>query len=427
MRRSSAPSSTSAATCRRERRTLFPTQLGIEVTDLLKPFFPDIMDVEFTAQMEDSLDKIEDGERAWGDTVKEFYARFEPELRRAEKEMRNVKAATETGEACPECGQPLLERWGRFGKFLACSAYPDCRYTRDLSGNERAADEPTDEMCPTCGKPMVIKHGRYGKFIACSGYPECKTTKPVTLGIACPQPGCAGQLVARRSKRGRVFYGCSAYPELHVRGLAAPRGRSLPEVRRGVLDRAGGARARRAAVRARGMRLRARGRDRGRMTEPLQRFLRYLSVEGRPRRTPSARYRIDLDDFRRFCDRGALRRRSASVDGRADPRLPRPSARRGLDPVTVARHLSALRSWFRFLVRQGVVERNPARESGARACPASSSRFCPWTRRSRWWTRAASPAAPATRDVAILELLYASGLRVSELTGLDVEDVDARR
>ena len=197
---------------RRERRTLFPTPLGIEVTDLLKPFFPDIMDVEFTAQMEDSLDKIEDGERAWGDTVKEFYARFEPELRRAEKEMRNVKAGTETGEACPECAQPLLERWGRFGKFLACSAYPDCRYTRDLSGNERAADEPTDETCPTCGKPMVIKHGRYGKFIACSGYPECKTTKPVTLGIACPQPGCSGQLVARRSKRGRVFYGCSAYP-----------------------------------------------------------------------------------------------------------------------------------------------------------------------------------------------------------------------
>jgi DNA topoisomerase-1 len=197
---------------RRERRTLFPTQLGIEVTGLLQPFFPEIMDVEFTAQMEDSLDKIEDGDRAWADTVKEFYTRFEPDLRRAEKEMRNVKVGTETGEACPECGQPLLERWGRFGKFLACSAYPECRYTRDLSGNERAADEPTDETCPTCGKPMVIKHGRYGKFIACSGYPECKTTKPITLGIACPEPGCPGQLVARRSRRGRVFYGCSAYP-----------------------------------------------------------------------------------------------------------------------------------------------------------------------------------------------------------------------
>jgi DNA topoisomerase-1 len=197
---------------RRERRTLHPTQLGIEVTDLLKPFFPEIMDVEFTAQMEDSLDRIEEGDRAWADTVREFYARFEPDLRRAEKEMRNVKVGTETGEACPECGQPLLERWGRFGKFLACSAYPDCRYTRDLSGNERAADEPTDETCPTCSRPMVIKHGRYGRFVACSGYPECKTTKPLTLGIACPEPGCPGQLAARRSRRGRVFYGCSAYP-----------------------------------------------------------------------------------------------------------------------------------------------------------------------------------------------------------------------
>jgi DNA topoisomerase-1 len=197
---------------RRERRTLFPTELGVEVTDLLKPFFPEIMDVEFTAQMEDSLDRIEEGDRPWVDTIKEFYARFEPDLRRAEKEMPNVKVGTETGEACPECGQPLLERRGRFGKFLACSAYPECRYTRDLSGKERAIDEPTDEICPTCAKPMVIKEGRYGRFMACSGYPECKTTKPVTLGIACPQAGCGGQLVARRTKRGRVFYGCSTYP-----------------------------------------------------------------------------------------------------------------------------------------------------------------------------------------------------------------------
>jgi DNA topoisomerase-1 len=197
----------------RERRTLFPTELGIEVTDLLKPFFPEIMDVEFTAQMEDSLDKIADGDRKWVDTVKEFYDRFQPDLKRAEKEMRNVKVGAETGEACPECSEPLLERRGRFGKFLACSAYPDCRYTRDLGGSERAEDEPTDETCPACGKPMVIKHGRFGKFIACSGYPECKTTKPVTLGIACPVPGCGGQLVERRSKRGRTFFGCSGYPD----------------------------------------------------------------------------------------------------------------------------------------------------------------------------------------------------------------------
>jgi DNA topoisomerase-1 len=198
---------------RRERRTLFPTELGTEVTDLLMPFFQDIMNVEFTAQMEDELDKVEEGELDWVKAVKDFYAPFEKDLKKAQKEMVNQKAGTETDEPCPECGQPLLERRGRFGKFLACSAYPDCKYTRDLGKDQRFQDEPTNETCPTCARPMVIKHGRFGKFIACSGYPECKTTKPVTLGIACPTPGCSGQLVERRSKRGRTFYGCSAYPK----------------------------------------------------------------------------------------------------------------------------------------------------------------------------------------------------------------------
>jgi len=196
----------------RERRTLFPTELGMTVTDKLKPYFPEIMDVEFTAQMEDSLDKIEEGDQRWVDTVRAFYEKFQPDLKRAEKEMPNEKVGEETAEICPECGQPLLSRRGRFGKFLACSAYPECRYTRNIDGADRAEDVPADEPCPSCGKPMVIKHGRFGKFIACSGYPECKTTKPITLGIACLEPGCAGELVERRSRRGKIFYGCSAYP-----------------------------------------------------------------------------------------------------------------------------------------------------------------------------------------------------------------------
>jgi DNA topoisomerase-1 len=197
---------------RRERRTLFPTELGIAVTDKLLPFFSDIMNVEFTAQMEGELDKVEEGELSWVDTIKEFYEPFKRDLARAKKEMGSEKAGVPIGEACPECGGDLLERRGRFGKFIACSNYPDCKYKRNLPGSERAEDQPTDEICPTCGKPMVIKHGRFGKFIACSGYPDCKTTKPVTLGIACPQTGCAGQLVERRSRKGRTFYGCSAYP-----------------------------------------------------------------------------------------------------------------------------------------------------------------------------------------------------------------------
>jgi DNA topoisomerase-1 len=198
---------------RRERRTLFPTELGTEVTDLLMPFFQDIMNVEFTSQMEDELDKVEEGELDWVKAVKDFYGPFEKDLKKAQKEMVNQKKGEETDEACPECGEPLLARRGRFGKFLACSSYPDCKYTRDLGKDQRMQDEPTSEICPTCAKPMVIKHGRFGKFLACSGYPECKTTKPVTLGIACPEPGCQGQIVERRSKRGRTFYGCSAYPD----------------------------------------------------------------------------------------------------------------------------------------------------------------------------------------------------------------------
>ncbi len=197
----------------RERGTLFPTDLGMQVNDLLVPHFPEVMDVEFTAQLEESLDKIEEGDADWVKTVEAFYKQFARDLKSAGRNMDNLKRGMETGEACPECGKPLVEKWGRFGKFLACSAYPECKYTKDLGGGrEKPADEPTDEICPTCGKPMVIKHGRFGKFIACSGYPECKTTKPVTLGITCPEPGCGGQLVERRSKRGKTFFACTNYP-----------------------------------------------------------------------------------------------------------------------------------------------------------------------------------------------------------------------
>jgi len=198
---------------RREKGTLFPTELGMQVNDLLVPHFPEVMDVDFTAQLEESLDKIEEGDADWVDTVGAFYKQFSRDLKSAGKKMENIKAGLETGEACPECGKPLVKKFGRFGGFLACSTYPECKYTKDLGGGrEKAADEPTDEVCPTCGKPMVIKHGRFGKFIACSGYPECKTTKPLTLGITCPEPGCGGQLVERRTKRGKTFFSCTNYP-----------------------------------------------------------------------------------------------------------------------------------------------------------------------------------------------------------------------
>ena len=215
---------------RRERGTLFPTDLGMQVNDLLVPHFPEVMDVEFTAQLEESLDRIEEGDTDWVETVEAFYKQFSRDLKSAGKKMDNLKRGMETGEACPDCGKPLVEKWGRFGKFLACSAYPDCKYTKDLSGGrEKPVDEPTDEICPTCGKPMVIKHGRFGKFIACSGYPECKTTKPVTLGITCPEPECGGQLVERRSKRGKTFFACTNYPTCKFAVWARPVPQPCPK------------------------------------------------------------------------------------------------------------------------------------------------------------------------------------------------------
>jgi DNA topoisomerase I len=215
---------------RREKGTLFPTDLGLQVTDMLVPHFPELMDVEFTAQLEESLDKIEEGDADWVRTVDAFYKPFVRDLKQAQKKMDNLKGGREIGESCPECGKPLLEKWGRFGRFVACSAYPECKYTKDLGGGrQKIEDEPTDETCPTCGKPMVIKHGRFGRFIACSGYPECRTTKPVSLGISCPEPGCGGQLVERRSRRGRTFYSCSNYPTCKFSVWARPVAEACPQ------------------------------------------------------------------------------------------------------------------------------------------------------------------------------------------------------
>ncbi len=193
----------------REKGSLIPTELGLHVTDFLVPLFPGIMDVEFTAQMEEDLDKIEEGDAAWTETIQRFYKRFEKELKKA-----GAHAPPPTGQLCPECAKPILERWGRFGKFLACSGYPECKYTQDLNGNGRgrAAEVVPGQLCEQCGKPMVVKEGRYGKFIACQGYPECKNTKPLTTGIACPEKECGGQLVERRSRRGKAYYACSNYP-----------------------------------------------------------------------------------------------------------------------------------------------------------------------------------------------------------------------
>jgi DNA topoisomerase-1 len=197
---------------RLEKGKFFPTELGCMVNDLLVVNFPDIFDIEFTAQMEENLDKIEEGQKDWVDTLKEFYTPFEKDLEMAKVSMRDVKREIiPTDAICERCGSKMVKRWGKRGYFLACSSYPKCRYTREVEGNQENQVE-TEARCEKCGSPMVIKSGKFGRFLACSNYPTCKFTRPLDTGVRCPQEGCDGMIVERRTRKGRTFYSCTNYP-----------------------------------------------------------------------------------------------------------------------------------------------------------------------------------------------------------------------
>ena len=197
---------------RLEKGKFFPTELGCMVNDLLVVNFPDIFDIEFTAQMEENLDKIEKGERDWVDTLKEFYTPFQKDLEMAKTSMRDVKREKILTDAiCERCGSKMVKRWGKRGYFLACSSYPKCRYTREVEGNE-ANQVETDAKCEKCGSPMVIKNGKFGRFLACSNYPTCKFTRSLDTGVRCPQEGCDGVMVERKTRKGRTFFSCTNYP-----------------------------------------------------------------------------------------------------------------------------------------------------------------------------------------------------------------------
>jgi DNA topoisomerase I len=194
-----------------------PTTLGTKVNELLVESFPDIMDVTFTAQMEDTLDKVEDGQADWQRLLTDFYSPFKIDLEKAVVHMRDLKREeTPTDLKCEKCGSTMVIKWGRNGEFLACSGYPECKNTREFTrledGRIEVAPQPTtDQKCETCGAPMLVKRGRFGEFLACSRYPECKTTRPISLGVDCPRPSCGGFLTEKRSRRGKIFYGCSNY------------------------------------------------------------------------------------------------------------------------------------------------------------------------------------------------------------------------
>jgi len=247
---------------------LIPTELGFVVTDMLVENFPDILNVSFTADMETGLDKIEEGDADWVETLREFYKSFSRDLNKATTGMRvrpvetdivcekcgakmvkkwwksgfflacsaypacrNMKSiiehtgeklvleGQETEETCEKCGAKMALRKGRYGTFLSCSNYPECRNVRSLSGKSGAkapTEEPeeTDEKCEVCGKPLVYRTSRWGRFLACSGYPKCKYIKKKKGSVVkCPQEGCGGILVRRRTKKRKIFYGCSNYPK----------------------------------------------------------------------------------------------------------------------------------------------------------------------------------------------------------------------
>jgi len=202
------------------KKHLKPTEMGFLVNDLLVKGFPKIMDVKFTARMEEDLDRIEKGETSWLDVIRGFYETFQKDLSSAQKEL---KAEVMTEIPCPLCGAKMVIRSGKNGLFLGCSKFPECKgtanFTRDASGNIQVLekeDQITEKKCPKCGNPLIKRIGRFGSFLACSSYPKCKYTESIDgqEGVfKCPREGCDGHLVPKRTRKGKVFYGCSRYPD----------------------------------------------------------------------------------------------------------------------------------------------------------------------------------------------------------------------
>ncbi|MGA3023494.1 MAG: type I DNA topoisomerase [Bryobacteraceae bacterium] len=260
-----------------------PTELGMVVTDLLLESFSDLFEVSYTARMEEELDEIEEGKIDWRAAMAEFYQRFEKDLEHAERHMTDIKRMEKpTDLVCDKCGKPMVIKWGRHGSFIACTGYPECTNTRELTvdlpdvdkadlteqdaeeycencgrsmvlkkgrfgtfyacsgypdckttkrigaSEQKKADVPLEEKCPQCGNNLLLKQGRFGEFTACSNYPACKYVKQKTIGVPCPN--CSeGEVVERRSRRGKTFYGCSRYPECDFVAWGKPMNEKCPD------------------------------------------------------------------------------------------------------------------------------------------------------------------------------------------------------
>lgn len=225
----------------RKDKTFHPTELGILVNDLLMEYFPDILNVEFTATMEDNLDKVEKGALTWDEVLRNFYGPFSEKLAIAEEAIGEVELQDEESDViCEVCGRNMVYKMGRYGRFLACPGYPQCRNVKSLDKDGKVLEpevEESDVVCENCGAKMVIKQGRYGKFLACPNYPECKNIKSIDeeIGIKCEK--CGGALVKKRSKKGKVFYGCKNYPECETTYWNLPVEELCPECGRHLVTK----------------------------------------------------------------------------------------------------------------------------------------------------------------------------------------------
>jgi len=193
-------------------------EIGMIVNDFLVKHFSDIVDYKFTANMEEKLDDIADGKEAWQPVIENFFRPFEKTLEIKKKEVKKSDIITETtDEKCDKCKADMVVKLGRNGKFLSCSKYPECKNAKPMKEDaEREAKlqkEFKDEKCDKCESPMIVKNGRYGEFLACSNYPKCKSTRPLAHALNIKCPDCGKDIIEKRTKRGKVFYGCTGYPD----------------------------------------------------------------------------------------------------------------------------------------------------------------------------------------------------------------------
>lgn len=203
---------------RLDKKRFVPEDVGMVVNDLLVKHFTHYVDYNFTASLEEELDQVSRGEKKWKPLLGEFWEPFSTLLKQKEGEVTKSDVTTEaTDQECPECGKPLVVKLGKFGRFYACSGYPECKYIRSMDKEKKETEEPvySDEKCGLCGSPMLIREGRYGKYLACSAYPSCKNMQPLVkpkgTGVTCPECG-QGELMEKKSRYGKLFYSCNRYP-----------------------------------------------------------------------------------------------------------------------------------------------------------------------------------------------------------------------